>query len=95
MIFKQKKIKFKPRIKLNHNKSIKKTTDMLDITLRQQYFYFPQLLMGHFSKIICHVTQKKEQDRNSISPILLHCYGPLRAFDQLYVEYKLSALLIV
>ena len=28
-------------------------------------FTFPQQLIGHFSKIIYHVTLKKEQDRNS------------------------------
>ena len=66
MIFKQKKIKFKPRIKLNHNKSIKKTTDMLDITLRQQYFLFSPTINETFfqNHLSCYTKERAGQKQH-------------------------------
>ena len=95
MSLKQKKVQFKPRIKLNHNKSIKKTTDMLNVTLRQQYFYFSPTINWTFfqNHLSCHTKERARQKQSC--PILQQCYGPLRAFDRLYIQYKLSALLTV
>ena len=94
MSLKQKKVQFKPRIKLNHNKSIKKTTDIFNVTLRQQKFlFFPNNWLDIFPKsfIVSHKRKSKTETVMSNTAAMLWTVKSIWP----YIQYKLSALLTV